>query len=177
MWIDVIIAVVVALSAMIGFFRGFLQEAFGLATWLVAFFLAFRYAASVAPWLTRWIDVDSARMVVAFALVFVLVLIIGAVLNHMLGRLVSETGLAGTDRALGIVFGVVRGVAVLILLVLLAGVTSIPRDAWWQQSLFLGELENGAVWVRGYLPVDLAGAITYPDQPDAATRGVTTTTT
>ncbi|RJS95032.1 CvpA family protein [Salinisphaera sp. Q1T1-3] len=166
MWIDVIIAVVVVLSAIIGFFRGFLREAFGLATWIAAFFLAFRYAPTVGPWLAQWIDVDSARIVVAFACVFVAVLIAGAILNYLLGRLISETGFAGTDRALGIVFGVVRGVAVLILLVLLAGVTSVPRDDWWQQSMFVGQLESGAVWVRGYLPANIAGAITYPDAPD-----------
>jgi membrane protein required for colicin V production len=53
----------------------------------------------------------------------------------------------------------------LIVLVLLAGATSLPSDGWWQHSLFIRQLENGAVWVRGYLPGDIARAITYPDQP------------
>ncbi|HET7314384.1 CvpA family protein [Salinisphaera sp.] len=175
-WIDVAIVVVVALSAVIGFFRGFLREALGLATWILAFYLAFNFAASVSVYLRRWIDVDSARLAVAFAIVFLGVLIVGAIANYLLGRLVSQTGLAGTDRVLGIVFGVVRGVAVLIVLVLLAGVTPVPRNSWWQSSIFIGQLEAGALWVRGYLPPDIANAITYPDAPSTLPGSAATTT-
>ena len=165
-WIDVIIAIVVVLSAIIGFFRGFLREVLGLATWIVAFFVAFRFAPTVETLLIDWIDMDSARLVVAFAAVFIGVLIVGAILNYFLGQLVSGTGLAGTDRVLGIAFGVARGVAVLVLLVMLAGVTSVPRDAWWQNSIFIAKLEHGAIWARGYLPPNVAGAITFPDATD-----------
>lgn len=164
-WIDVAIVAIVALSAIIGFFRGFLREALGLATWVLAFYFAFIFAAPVAAHLKGWIDVDSARMAVAFAIVFLAILIVGAIVNHLLGRLISHTGLAGTDRMIGIVFGAVRGVAVLIVLVLLAGVTPVPRDSWWQQSVFIGQLEAGALWARGYLPADIANAISYPDAP------------
>lgn len=164
-WIDVAIVVVVALSAIIGFFRGFLREALGLATWVLAFYMAFVFAKPVAVYLQRWIDTDSARLAVAFAIVFLAVLIAGAIANFLLGRLINQTGFAGTDRAVGIVFGVVRGVAILILLVLLAGVTPVPRDSWWQRSIFIGQLESGALWVRSYLPSDIANAITYPDAP------------
>ncbi|WP_423823944.1 CvpA family protein [Salinisphaera sp. SPP-AMP-43] len=176
-WIDVAIVVVVALSATIGFFRGFLREALGLATWVLAFYLAFLLAAPVAAYLQRWIDVDSARTAVAFALVFLVVLIAGAILNYVLGRLISQTGFAGTDRAVGIVFGVVRGVAVLIVLVLLAGVTPVPRDSWWQNSVFIGQLESGALWVRQYLPDDVANAITYPDAPATLSASKTSSST
>ena len=63
-----------------------------------------------------------------------------------------------------------------IVLVLLAGVSPVPRDAWWQQSVFIGHLQDGAVWVRGFLPPDLAGAITYPDTPDEPSSPKTSST-
>lgn len=173
-WIDVIIAIVVVLSAIIGFFRGFLREVLGLATWIVAFFVAFRFAPRVEGFLAQWIEMDSARLVVAFAAVFIGVLIAGAIVNYMLGRLISSTGLARTDRVLGIVFGVARGVAVLVLLVMLAGVTSIPRDDWWQRSIFIAKLEGGAIWARTYLPPNVAGAITFPDSEPSADPPTTT---
>ena len=176
-WIDVAIVVVVALSAIIGFFRGFLREALGLATWIVAFYLAFILAQPASVYLQRWIHADSARLAVAFAIVFLGVLVAGAILNYLLGRLISQTGLAGTDRVIGIMFGVVRGVAVLIVLVLLAGVTPVPRDSWWQRSIFIGQLEAGALWVRGYLPPDIANAIHYPDAPSTLSANGTTTST
>ncbi|MGN8157278.1 CvpA family protein [Salinisphaera sp. RV14] len=175
-WIDVAIVVVVALSATIGFFRGFLREALGLATWVLAFYLAFVLAAPASVYLQRWIDSGSARLAVAFAIVFLGVLVAGAIFNYLLGRLINQTGFAGTDRAVGIIFGVVRGVAVLIVLVLLAGVTPVPRDSWWQRSIFIGQLEAGALWVRGYLPPDIANAITYPDAPSTLPAGRPTTT-
>ncbi|ROO27396.1 colicin V production CvpA [Salinisphaera orenii MK-B5] len=166
-WVDVAILAVIALSAIIGFFRGFLREALGLATWILALYLAFTFAEVGARFLQNWISVDSARLAVAFGVVFVAVLVLGAIVNYIIGRLVSETGFAGTDRALGGAFGVLRGVAVLVLLVLLAGVTPVPRDAWWQRSMFIGHLEDGALWARDFLPPDLAGAVTYPDTPPA----------
>ena len=162
-WVDIVILAVVALSAVIGFFRGFLREAVGLATWLLAFYAAFSFAESGAALLQGWISVASARLAVSFGLIFILVLLVGAILNYVIGRLVNQTGFAGTDRAIGGVFGVLRGVAVLIVLVLLAGVTPIPRDAWWQESIFIAHLQEGALRVRDLLPPDLAGAITYPD--------------
>ncbi|MBS62828.1 CvpA family protein [Salinisphaera sp.] len=162
-WVDIVILAVVALSAVIGFSRGFLREAVGLATWLLAFYAAFSFAESGAALLQGWISVASARLAVSFGLIFILVLLVGAILNYVIGRLVNQTGFAGTDRAIGGVFGVLRGVAVLIVLVLLAGVTPIPRDAWWQESIFIAHLQEGALRVRDLLPPDLAGAITYPD--------------
>jgi membrane protein required for colicin V production len=175
-WADFVIIAVIALSALVGFFRGFLRETLGLATWIAAFYCAFTFANAGAVFLRRWVSIGSARLAIAFFIIFIIVLLIGAIFNHLLGRLINGTGFAGSDRVLGIVFGVVRGVAVLVLLVLLAGVTPVPRDSWWQRSLLIGHLEAGALWVRGYLPSDLAGAITYPDAPDAPSASSTSST-
>lgn len=175
-WVDLAILAVVALSAIIGFFRGFLREALGLVTWILAFYLAFVFADAGAVFLERWISVASARLAVGFGVIFICVLLVGAVANYIVGRLVNQTGFAGTDRAIGGLFGVLRGIAVLIVLVLLAGVTPVPRDAWWQQSIFIGHLQKGAVWARGFLPPDLAGAVTYPDAPDAPSSPKTSST-
>lgn len=167
-WVDVVILVVIALSAVIGFFRGLVREAIGLMTWLVAFYLAFIWAESAAILLEDWISIDSARLAVAFGIIFIAVLFVGALINYGLSRLLSQTGFAGTDRVLGGVFGVLRGAAVLVLLTMLAGVTPVPRDDWWQNSVLIPHLEDGAVWLRDYLPADLANAITYPDVPDTS---------
>lgn len=161
-WIDYAILAIVALSAIIGLFRGFFREALGLATWLLAFWLAFRFAEYGGGLLSEWISVASVRMAIAFGIVFLSVLIAGAVVNYLIGTLVTRTGLAGTDRALGGVFGILRGVAVLVLLALLAGLTPVPRDAWWQESLFVEHLEAGAIWTRQWLPENLASAVEFP---------------
>lgn len=165
-WIDYTILGIVALSAVIGFFRGFAREAIGLATWVLAFFIAYKLAEPIAGLLTDWISVRSVRLAAAFGGLFIIVLVAGAVVNYSISKLVSGTGFAGTDRALGGVFGVLRGVAILVLLVLLAGLTAVPRDNWWQQSIFIDRLEEGALWVRNFMPQDLAEEISFDREID-----------
>lgn len=161
-WIDYAILAIIALSAIIGLFRGFFREALGLATWLVAFWLAFRLAEYGGELLADWISVASVRLAIAFGIVFLTVLIAGAVANYLVGKLVARTGLVGTDRALGGLFGILRGIAIMVLLVLLAGLTPVPQDEWWRESLFVGHLEDGAIWTRQWLPESLASAIEFP---------------
>ncbi len=163
-WVDYAILGIVALSAVIGLFRGFTREAIGLATWILAFLVAYKLAEPVAGLLADLISARSVRLAAAFGGVFIIVLIIGAVVNYSISKLVTQTGFAGTDRALGSIFGVLRGAGVLVVLVLLAGFTAVPKDQWWQESIFIPHLEEGAVWVRDWLPTDLAEEIEF-DRP------------
>lgn len=167
-WVDFAILGVIALSAVVGFFRGFLRETIGLVTWALAFYFAFTNAQAAAGWFQQWLDSSSLRMGAGFAVIFIAVLIVGAVINYLIGRLVKETGFSGTDHTLGGLFGVLRGVAILVLLVLLAGMTPLPRDGWWQQSIFMDHLQAGAVNVRSWLPERFAQAIVYPSELDTA---------
>lgn len=162
-WVDLAILGIVGLSALIGLFRGFTREAIGLVTWVLAFLIAYHLAEPVAGLLSQWISVRSVRLAAAFGGLFIVALIIGAIINYSVSKLVTKTGFAGTDRALGAVFGVLRGVAVLIILVLLAGLTAVPRDQWWQESIFIAHLQEGALMVRDWLPEGLAEEIQFND--------------
>lgn len=161
-WVDVVILFVVALSAGVGFFRGFGREFFGLAAWVLAFYLAFTYVTELSAFLEAWISVRTPRMITAFGIIFILVVIVGAMANVALGRLISKSGLAGTDRILGVGFGLLRGIMLFVMLVVLAGTTSVPRDGWWQNSVLMDHLETGALAVRPYLPSNFSQAISYP---------------
>lgn len=161
-WADFAILAIIALSAIIGFFRGFLREVIGLVTWALAFYLAFISAQAISGWFEAWISSSSIRIGVAFAVIFLAVLIVGAVFNFIIGRLVNKTGFAGTDRTVGGAFGILRGAAILVLLALLAGMTPLPRDAWWQESVLISHLQDGAIYVRDMLPERFAQAIVYP---------------
>ena len=83
--------------------------------------------------------------------------------DHQLscGQGVDKTGLSGTDRVLGIVFGVVRGVVVVALLVLLAGLTTMPKDPWWGESALLGHFQVIALELRALLPPDMAAYFNF----------------
>jgi membrane protein required for colicin V production len=160
-WIDVVILALIALSAILSLFRGFVREAIALATWLVALWVAMAFYEDLAVILSEWISAPSAQKITAFAVLFICVLLLGAIVNYLAGRLVDKTGLTGTDKMLGIVFGVARGAVIVAILVLLAGLTPLPQDPWWQDSQFIGYFEELAMWVRDYLPHDIADNITY----------------
>ena len=160
-WIDVVIISLVVLSAILSLFRGFVKEALALITWLVALWVAMAFYEELATWLSQWIAVPSAQKVTAFALLFVCVLLLGAMVNYLAGKLVDKTGLTGTDKMLGVVLGIARGAVIVAILVLLAGLTPVPQDPWWQDSMFLGYFEELAMWMRDFLPSEIANNITY----------------
>jgi membrane protein required for colicin V production len=160
-WIDVVILALIALSAILSLFRGFVREAVALATWLVALWVAMAFHEDLAAILSQWISTPSAQKITAFAVLFICVLLLGAIINFLASKLVDKTGLTGTDRLLGIVFGVARGGVIVGILVLLAGLTPFPQDTWWQDSQFIGYFEELAMWMRSYLPNDIADNITY----------------
>ena len=108
--VDWIIIALIALSALISLIRGFVKEAMSLVIWMVAFAVAVNFKESVAELLINMIDQPSIRQLVAFGGLFVGTLLLGSMVNFLLGKLVSSTGLSGTDRMLGLVFVCVSGV-------------------------------------------------------------------
>jgi membrane protein required for colicin V production len=101
------------------------------------------------------------RLAAAFLLLFLGTLIVTAVVGFLVGRLVDLSGLSATDRTLGLAFGLGRGVALVAILVLLAGFTSLPRDPWWRQSVLLPHFQDLALWLRGFLPPEIAARVAY----------------
>ena len=160
-WADIAIVALIAVSAVVSLVRGFVKEALSLATWVIAAWVAVAFADEFSYLLAGWISVPSARTAVAFAGLFFAVLIVGGLLNLLMGQLVSKTGLSGTDRVLGSVFGVARGVVLIGVMVLLAGLTAVPEDPWWQESQLIGHFEQLALWMKSFLPVDVAADIRY----------------
>ncbi len=104
-WIDIAIIALIVLSAILSLFRGFVTEALALATWLVALWVAMTFYVELAAWLSQWIAVASAQKITAFAILFICTLLLGAAFNYLAGKLVARTGLSGTDKMLGVVFG------------------------------------------------------------------------
>jgi membrane protein required for colicin V production len=149
---DYIILAIVAMSVLVGAIRGFVKEAFSLLVWAAAFLVAFQYSGALALQLENHIDLPSARTSLAFAGLFLSVLLVGGLLTFLVGKLVEKTGLSGTDRLLGGVFGGVRGVALVLALMLVAGLTPVPQDPWWQQSRAIQSLMPLAEWSARFLP-------------------------
>ncbi len=138
-WIDYSILAVIALSAIMSFMRGFVREAFSLLSWLTAFFVASQFYMKLAVQLTFLAD-PMIREITAVLVLFVATLMIGGLINYILGQLVRKTGLSGTDRLLGLGFGSLRGILIVCALLYVAQFFSNNMQApWWKASQLIPE--------------------------------------
>lgn len=164
--IDYIIIAVVLISAVVGVIRGFFREAISVATWLVAIWVVYVYAASAAEMLSARVESPVVRLLIAGAALFVAVLLVGAMLGYLVSLLVKSTGLSGTDRLLGMVFGSVRGVIILaLLLVLGVGLLPVEQESWWSDSRLIPYVERVVVLLRDILPPELGEYLNYSPGP------------
>ena len=157
-WIDLLIFGVIALSALISLIRGFVKESISLVTWVVAGVIAFRYFTAVSDLLEPFIESSMVRGMTGGGILFVLTLIVGAIINFIVGKMVSSTGLSGTDKALGIIFGGARGVLIVSMVVLLFSLTPAPSSDVWQGTASIGFFEQIAEWIKSVVPSDAADA-------------------
>ena len=160
-WLDLVILVIIVLSALISLVRGFVKESISLLTWIVAGVLAFRYFSPLAVMLEPYIAAPTLRNVASFGILFVSTLVVGAIVNFIFTQLVTKTGLSGTDRALGVVFGAARGVLIVAMVVLLASLTPMPEAEWWRDSASVGFFQQLAEWIRGVIPADAVGSFDF----------------
>jgi membrane protein required for colicin V production len=151
-WPDYAIIGAILISLLVGALRGFIKEVFSLVVWSAAFFVAYHYAGDVAGLMESHVSLPSARTAMGFAGLFVAVLLVGGLLNYLLGRLVESTGLSGTDRLLGGIFGAARGLVLVVAVLLVSGFTPIPADPWWKESPSIVRLMPFVDWAVSYLP-------------------------
>lgn len=153
-WIDYVIIGIIALSSLVSLIRGFVREAFSLVAWVLSFWVAWNFFRDLAPHMT-WFTVPSVQLGVSFLILFLVTLMLGALVNYLLGQLVDKTGLTGTDRMIGVLFGLARGALLVAVMVLLAGLTPFPNDPWWQESQLIGYFQELALWLKSLLPADI----------------------
>ncbi len=148
--LDWIFLVVMALSLLIGAWRGLVFEMLSLGTWVAAFFLAQWFAPVAARWLPMAGATETIQYAAGFVVVFIIAMFAGSVLTWLISRLFQVAGLRPADRVLGAAFGALRGVVLMLVAAVLVGLTPMRHDAWWTQSV-------GGHWaaatVKGLKPV------------------------
>jgi membrane protein required for colicin V production len=145
---DWLIIAVVGVSALIGVIRGLLTEVLSVVFWVAAVVLSVLFGADVAA----RIGAGALSLVLGHLAVFIGVLVVGSLVLWALRSLLKGTGLSGTDRLLGFIFGLLRGVVLVAGGVLLLGYTPLPQSAGWQASHLLPGFTALAGWMRERLP-------------------------
>ena len=148
-FVDYVMIAILVVSVVIGALRGFLREAVALVSWILALFIAWQFAPSLEPHLGAWLAThEDLRTWVARALIGLAVLVIGGVVGSLLGHFVRLSIFSGLDRLLGVLFGLLRGLVVLGLLVILGQLLRMDAEPWWSQSKLIPQATRIADGLR-----------------------------
>lgn len=145
---DYVLLGVVLVSALIGVVRGFVKESLSLLSWIIAIWAAARFGAAAAGWLSGWIADPVIRLWAGRLLVLVGALVIGSILGAIIGHLVNHSVLTGTNRVLGMLFGLARGVLVAALGVLVLQMAGFGQEPWWSESRLVPHVAPVGEWLR-----------------------------
>lgn len=146
-WADWTLIVILLLSVALSIRRGMTREILSLLTWVGAFVISYVFGEKLALLMDSWIKTPSLRTTVAMVVLFAMTLIVGAMLNHVLADMLKKTGLTGTDRILGSLFGFVRGIVIIVALLLFIQ-SSFSLDPWWKKSLLIHHFIDMGIWAR-----------------------------
>jgi membrane protein required for colicin V production len=152
---------IVGLSTLLAFFRGVVRELIAVAAWVLGFIAAIAFTPALAAMLPSIDGYPAVPYILAFVLIIVGALVAGAAIAWPLTRAIRAAGLGFVDRFLGSIFGFVRGAALVLAFVVVAGLTPLPRAGWWQQSALVPPLVAGVVALKPYLPQQIARRLDF----------------
>lgn len=158
---DYAVLVIVGISILISLMRGAVREILSLLGWVLAFYVARTYAIQVVPLLPYDIPSEKLKMLAAFIIVFLAVLLITSLIAIALSGLLKEIGLGWLNRLLGGVFGFLRGLLIVTVLMILAGMTQLPKDDRWTNAMFSAPLEALVKTVLVWLPKSITQHVSF----------------
>lgn len=150
-WVDYAILATIGLSIVISLVRGFMKEAISLVIWFSALYIASQFYPELAAYLTQISD-QTMRNGAAIAILFIATLVVGSLINYLVSQFVQATGLTGTDRILGAVFGALRGVLIVAaVLFFIDSFTPFAQQPAWQASQLIPEFGVIIEWFFEYM--------------------------
>lgn len=158
---DYLVLFVLVSSVIISMLRGLVKEVLSLVGWIVAFVVANAYGAALAKMLPALVPGEVVRLLLSFVLLFLGVRILMGLLTIAIEALVSASGMSLADRGLGGLFGLARGLVIVLVAVILCGMTSIPQQAFWKNAMLSPLAETGVRTIKPYLPAAYAQHVQF----------------
>jgi membrane protein required for colicin V production len=150
--LDFVILGLIAFSGIVSIFRGFVREILALITWAVAVWVAWHFGAVLCLILEPYVQSKVGRYLLAYGGLFVLTMIIGGLVNYLFSQLVDKSGLGATDRTLGLLFGLLRGILIISVMLLVMQLTPVIKEPWWHQSRLVPLFVPIEAWLKDLLP-------------------------
>jgi len=158
---DYLTIFVLIASIVISTMRGVVREVLSLASWVAAFLAANAYGGTLAQWLPAAVPGALTRLIIAFVVLFIGTRMLMGLLILMAEALIKAAGLSFVDRGLGSLFGLARGMLIVLTAVLLCGMTAIPQQRFWKEALLSPLAESAAHTVKPFLPGELARHVQF----------------
>lgn len=158
---DYLVLVVLICSVVISMLRGLVKEILSLLSWIVSFVVANAYGEQLASLLPAMFPGSVTRLIVAFLALFIGVRLLMGLIGMAIDTVIKSAGLSLADRGLGGLFGLARGLVLVLAAVLVCGMTAIPQQPFWRDALFSPLAETAARTVKPYLPGDIARHVNF----------------
>lgn len=158
---DYAVLVILGLSIILSVMRGIVAEVLSIAGWIAALIVAKTYTNEVLPMMPMDIPSESLRVLAAFLVLFLATLLVTTLLAIALSAILKKIGLGWLNRLLGAVFGIARGLLIVCIIVLLAGLTDIPKDSRWRNAMFSAPIEAMVINMLPWLPESIAKHVKY----------------
>lgn len=149
---DYTVLVIIGLSILLSVMRGLVPELLALLAWVLAFWLSCTYADELSTYVPAAVPNQALRYLAAFVVIFFMTWVMSAILRITLNAFLKASGLKVMDRVLGAGFGLIRGYLFVMMLVILAGLTTLPRQEMWRNAMFSSLFEESVHQVRPWLP-------------------------
>ena len=169
-WFDWIVIGAIGFSALLGLWNGFIREVFALVGWVAAGVCAALFGSEAATLLPGVVPGPGLRLMLGVVLVFIGVRVAVGIVAIIVARIARAAGIGIGDRMLGGLFGAARGIVVLLLAVLIAGLTPLPQDPGWRDAIFANPMVKLALMAKPYLPHELAERIQFEDDTKRGTQ-------
>ena len=158
---DFVVLAILAVSGVLGLVRGLLKELLSLVAYVLAFAAAIYWGPTVYGWLTPYLENTLLRMGASYAAVFIVALLAVGLVNTALSALIRATGLSPADHGLGGIFGLARGLLIILALVVVGGYTPLPQEPWWRDAMFSHSAVMAVQHIKSWLPPSLATWLPY----------------
>lgn len=160
-WVDNAIAGLIIIYTISGFIRGYNQELFSLIVWIVVLAVGWCFSNDFAIFLTKMFATPSTRLAASFVSLALITLTVGWLINLLLSDSAKSTSLTIMERLGGILLGSFHGMIVAFVMVLIAGMTPLPKENWWHKSQFIPPMQTLATILRDNIPTKLAASVNY----------------